>query len=144
MNADGTPAVRGNEMDFVNKAYAQTVELFRSMSPATRIAAGLLLAVIVVSLVCLFQFPMQGGDEFLLGGRPFSPSETTAIEAAFAQAGLGGSTLVGNQIRIPRGQKNAYLAAMADNGALPADFYKHLDDATQNDNLFASGKIGRA
>ena len=127
-------------MDFVNKAYAQTVELFRSMSPATRIAAGLLLAVIVVSLVYLFQFQVQGGDEYLLGGRPFSPSETTAIEAAFAQAGLGGSTIVGNQIRIPRGQKNAYLAAMADAGALPADFYKHLDDATSSDNPFASGK----
>jgi flagellar M-ring protein FliF len=88
----------------------------------------------------LFQFQAQGGDEFLLGGRPFSPSEITAIEAAFAQAGLGGSTLVGNQIRIPRGQKNAYLAAMADNSALPADFYKHLDDASQSENPFASGK----
>jgi hypothetical protein len=46
----------------------------------------------------------------------------TAIEAAFAQAGLGGSSVVGNRIRIPRGQKAAYLAAMADGAALPADF----------------------
>jgi flagellar M-ring protein FliF len=127
-------------MDFVNKAYAQTVELVRSMSPGTRAATALLLVVIVVSLVFLFQFQGQGGDEFLLGGRPFSASEVTAIEAAFAQAGLGGSTLVENRIRIPRGQKNAYLAAMADAGALPADFYKYLDEATLGDNPFATSK----
>jgi hypothetical protein len=30
-------------MDFVNKAYAQTLELFRSLSPGTRVVAGLLL-----------------------------------------------------------------------------------------------------
>jgi len=127
-------------MDFVNKAYTQTLELVCSMSPATRAATALLLAVIVVSLVYLFQFQAKTGDEYLLDGRPFSASEVTAIEAAFAQAGLGGSTIVGNRIRIPRGQKNAYLAAMADAGALPADFYKYLDEATTSDNPFASSK----
>jgi flagellar M-ring protein FliF len=127
-------------MDFVNKAYAQAAELFRSMSPATRIAAGLLLTVIVVSLVYLFQYQVASGDEFLLDGRPFSASEMTAIEAAFARAGLGGSTVVGNRIRIPRGQKAAYLAAMAESTALPADFYKYFDDAVSSDNPFASNR----
>jgi flagellar M-ring protein FliF len=127
-------------MDFVNKAYVQTIELFRSMSPATRIATGLLAAVIVVSLVYLFQYQVQSGDEFLLDGRPFSASEMTAIEAAFAQAGLNGSLVVGNRIRIPRGQKAAYLAAMADASALPADFYKYFDDAVSSENPFASNR----
>lgn len=127
-------------MDFVNKAFAQTAELLRSMSPGTRIAAGLLLAVIVISLVYLFQWQATGGDEYLLDGRPFSSSEMTAIEAAFAKAGLGGSTIVGNRIRIPRGQKAVYLAALADNNALPADFYKYLDEATAGDSPFASTK----
>ncbi|MEX2176801.1 MAG: hypothetical protein WD872_20710 [Pirellulaceae bacterium] len=127
-------------MDFLNKAYAQAAELFRSLSPGTRIAAGLLLAVIVMSLVYLFQFQVPSGDEYLLDGRPFSAAEMTAIEAAFAQAGLNDSTIVGNRIRIPRGQKSAYLAAMADGSALPADFYKHLDDAIESDNPFASNK----
>jgi flagellar M-ring protein FliF len=127
-------------MDFLNKAYAQAAELFRSMSPATRIAAGLLLAVVVVSLVYLFQYQVKSGDEFLLDGRPFSASEMTAIEAAFAQAGLNGSVVVGNRIRIPRGQKAAYLAAMADASALPADFYKYFDDAVSSENPFASNR----
>ena len=101
-------------MDFVNKAFAQLVELFRSLTPGTRVAVGLLLAVIVVSLVYLFQYQVSSGDEFLLDGRPFSGSELTAIEAAFAKASLGKSTIVGNKIRIPRGQKELYLAALAD------------------------------
>ena len=127
-------------MDFVNRAYAQAAELFRSMSPAARIAAGLLLAVIVVSLVYLFQYQVTSGDEFLLDGRPFSASEMTSIEAAFAQAGLSSSIVVGNRIRIPRGQKAAYLAAMADASALPADFYKYFDDAVSSENPFASNR----
>ena len=127
-------------MDFVNKAYAQAAELFRSLSPGTRIVAGLLLAGIVVSLIYLFQFQATAGDEYLLGGRPFSGSELKACEAAFAKAGLSQSVIVGNQIRIPRGKKDEYLAALADGNALPADFNQYLDEATAADNPFASTK----
>lgn len=127
-------------MDFVNQAYVPLVELLRSMSVGTRIATALLLVVVVVSLTYLFQYQVAGGDEYLLGGRPFSQSELTAIEAAFSKAGLGKSQIVGNQIRIPRGQKELYLAAVADANALPADFYKYLDDAIQADSPFSSAK----
>src|SRR5262245_55544009 len=127
-------------MDFLTKAYAQLLELIRSMSVGTRVATGLLLAMVVVSLAYLFQYRVVGGDEFLLGGRPFSPSELTAIETAFAKAGLGKSQVVGSQIRIPRGQKDAYLAALADGNALPADFYTYLDSAAANDSPWASSK----
>jgi flagellar M-ring protein FliF len=127
-------------MDFVNKAYAQLVELVRSMSAGTRVATVLLLVLTAVSLVYLFQYQMTAGDEFLLGGRPFTQSELTAIEAAFAKAGLGKSQIVGNRIRVPRGQKEVYLAALADGNALPADFYKYLDDAMAADSPFASSK----
>jgi flagellar M-ring protein FliF len=127
-------------MDFVNKAYAQLAELFRSLTPGSRIAAGLLLAVVVISIVYLFQFQASGGDEFLLGGRPFSASELTQIEAAFAKASLGKSVLEGSRVRIPRGQKDVYLAALAENNALPADFYKYLDEAAASDSPFASSK----
>jgi flagellar M-ring protein FliF len=127
-------------MDFVNKAFAQLNELFRSMTPGVRLTAGLLLALIVVSLFYLFQYRLTGGDEFLLDGRPFSSSEIAQIEAAFAQAGLKDSTVSGNRIRIPRGQKDQYLAALADNNALPADFYHYLDEASAADNPFTSSR----
>src|SRR5262245_34790437 len=127
-------------MDFVNQAYAQLLELFRSMSVGTRIATGLLLVLVAVSVFYLVQYQATVGDEFLLGGRPFTAAELTAIEAAFAKAGLGKSQVVGNQIRIPRGRKDVYLAALADNNALPADFYTYLDEATAADSPFASTK----
>lgn len=127
-------------MDFVNQAYSQLVELLRSMSVGTRIATALLLAIVVISLTYLFQYQVAGGDEFLLGGRPFTQGEMTAIEAAFAKAGLGKSLVVGSQIRIPRGQKELYLAALADGNALPADFYKYLDEAIDKDNPFSNPK----
>ena len=125
-------------MDFVNKAYAQAAELFRSMSVGSRVATAALLSLVVVSLVYLFQYQASSGDEFLLDGRPFSNSELKEIEAAFATAGLGKSIVVGNRIRIPRGQKEVYLAALAEGDALPADFYKFLDEATASDSPFAS------
>jgi flagellar M-ring protein FliF len=127
-------------MDFVNQAYSQLVELLRSMSVGTRLATGLLLAAVVISLVYLFQYQVSGGDDFLLGGRPFTQSEMTALEAAFAKAGLGKSQIVGSQIRIPRGQKELYLAAMADGNALPADFSTYLDQAINKDNPFSNPK----
>lgn len=125
-------------MDFVNKLYTQLTDIFRSMSAGSRLAVGLLLALIVVSLVYLFQYQVTGGDEYLLDGRVFSGSELTAIEAAFAKAGLGQSTVSGNQIRIPRGQKQRYLAAMAESQALPADFHKYMDDGLSGENPFSS------
>jgi flagellar M-ring protein FliF len=127
-------------MDFVNQAYAQLLELIRSMSAGTRLATALLLVIVVVSLAYLFQYQAGGGMEYLFGGRAFSQSELTSIETAFAKAGLGKSQIAGNQIRIPRGHKEQYLAALADGNALPADFYKYLDDAISADNPFSSSK----
>ncbi|HZN32344.1 MAG TPA: hypothetical protein VFB80_00945 [Pirellulaceae bacterium] len=125
-------------MDFINKAWLQLAELFRSMSVGARVATAALLALVVMSFVYLFQYQVTGGDEFLLNGRPFSTSELKEIEAAFAKAGLGQSTVVGNCIRIPRGQKEVYLAALADGNALPADFHNYFDQATTGDSPFAS------
>jgi flagellar M-ring protein FliF len=127
-------------MDFINQAYSQLVELIRSMSAGTRLATVLLLALVAISLTYLVQYQAAGGDELLLAGRAFTPSELAAIETAFAKAGLGKSQIIGSQIRIPRGKKELYLAALADGSALPADFYKYLDDAIKADNPFSNPK----
>lgn len=125
-------------MDFVNKTFSQVADLFRSMTPGARLTAGLLLAAVVVSLGYLFTHQLSGGDAYLLGGQPFSAHELPAMEAAFGKAGLGNYTVEGNRIRIPRGQQAAYMGALADAGALPADFHKYLTDATANVGPFTS------
>ena len=116
-------------MDFLNKSFAQVSELFRSMTPGARLTAGLLLAVVVVSVGYLFREGAAGPDAYLFGGEPLSDGQLTRVEAAIAQAGLSGSQREGNRIRVPAGQSAKYLAAVADRDALPPNFNTILETA---------------
>jgi flagellar M-ring protein FliF len=109
-------------MDFLNRAVTQVADLLKSMTPGARITAGLLLGVLVVSLAWLVKQETGGPDDYLLGGQQFSAADVNAMEMAFGQAGLNGYTLEANRIRVPRGQRAAYMAAIADGNALPDDF----------------------
>ena len=116
-------------MDFLNKALAQLSELFRSMTPGARITAGLLLAVVVISVGYLFQHGATGPDTYLFGGEPISNGQLDRVEAAIAKAGLSGFQREGFRIRVPSGQQAKYLAAVADAGALPPNFNTILENA---------------
>ena len=109
-------------MDFLNRAFEQIKDVFASMTPGARITAGLLLVVIVVAMVFLFQGDVISGDNYLFGGRGFSTSELEAIESAFAKAGLTKYELEGNRVRVPSANKDKYIAALAENNALPPNF----------------------
>src|SRR5215469_10012762 len=100
-------------MDFLNKSFAQIAELFRSMTPGARITAGLLLAVVVVSAGYLFTHQVTGGDAYLLDGQHFSTSELESMQAAFGKAGLGSFEVDAGRLRVPRGMKAKYMAALA-------------------------------
>lgn len=123
-------------MDALNKAISQLTELLRSMTPGARLTAGLLLAVLVVGLGYLFNSDLSGPDAYLLGGQGFSSEELQAMEAAFGQASLTGYELEGGRVRIPRGQQAAFLAALADGDALPANFGDYMAKAVNDSNPF--------
>ena len=125
-------------MDVLNKTFTQVKTLFGSMTPGARVTTGLLLAVVVVSVGFLFRQKISGSQEYLLGGRALSPSEIGAIEAAFAKANLDNYSVEGNRVRIPCGKKAAYIGAMADGQALPADFNVYLDEAISSGSPFES------
>lgn len=125
-------------MDFLNKAYAQLAELFRSMTPAARATTALLLAVVVVAGGYLFNHQMSGGNVYLLDGQHFSSEELKAMEAAFGAGRLEGYTVEGGRVRVPSGQKAKYMAAMADAGAMPASFGSHLLEAVNKPGPFTS------
>jgi len=99
-------------MDFINKAYAQFSELFKTMTVGARITAGLLLAVVIVSLVFLFRMQTTAGEEYLFGNREFGQNELAAMDRAFAESGLGEGQIVGNRMRVPYSQKSLYLQAL--------------------------------
>lgn len=127
-------------MDFLNQALAQVSDLFRSMTPGARITAGLLLAVVVISVGYLFQYQSAGPDEFLFGGQFLTDGQINQIEAAMAQAGLNEYERDGNRIRVPRGLRAAYLAAVADGGALPPNFHNYLENALSQGGPWESGE----
>ena len=125
-------------MDFVNRAFAQITDLFQSMTPGARITAGLLLAVLVVSLGFLFTHQGSGPDVDLFSGSPIPPSQISQIQAALAKKGLNAYEVEGNRIRIPRGQRDVYLAAVAEARALPPNFESAFDAALEGAGVFTS------
>jgi len=125
-------------MDFLNRAFNQLTDLFRSMTPGARITAGLLLAVVVISLVYLVHWQMSGPDVDLMNGVPVSANELPAMESAFHAAGLTDYEVRGTRILVPGGKKAAYMAALADAQALPANIDKVFDDAVGKSNVFMS------
>src|SRR3954452_15313322 len=130
-------------MDFLNKAIAQVSELFRSMTPGARITAGLLLAVVVVSMGYLFRQSASGPDAGLVGGEPLSDGQLARMELAFGKAGLSDFQREGNRIRVPSSEQAKYLAAVADAGALPPNFNTILENALDKGGPWESGEATR-
>ncbi|MEX2093047.1 MAG: hypothetical protein WD971_10245 [Pirellulales bacterium] len=130
-------------MDFLNQAIAQISDLFRSMTPGARITAGLLLAIVVISVGYLFQYQSAGPDEFLFGGQYLPDGQLNQIEAAIAKAGLNDQRREGNRILIPTGQKAEYLAAVVDGGAIPPNFHTYLENALNQGGPWESGEATR-
>jgi len=116
-------------MDFLNQTIGQARELFLSMTPAARVTGVLLLGVIGISLTFLFRQHVSGPDEYLFGGEYLPAREADRAFAAIAQAGLNDAERVGNRIRVPRGKKSAYLAAIAKADALPTNYDTLMDKA---------------
>ncbi len=121
-------------MELLNQALTQLKDLFRSMTPGARITTALLLVAVGVSLGYLFTYRGTAADLYLMNGEPFAPSQLPAMEAAFAKKGLNTYQFEGTRIRIPRGQQNDYMAALAENNALPENYGSILDKALGNVN----------
>jgi flagellar motor switch protein FliG/type III secretory pathway lipoprotein EscJ len=100
-------------MDVVNKALAQLAEQFRSLSPAARLAAAGLVVVVLASAAYLVQHQLSASDE-LLSADEIPADRLVAMEEAFAKANLTSYSLDGARIRIPRGQRPAYWAALVE------------------------------
>ncbi|WP_161603304.1 hypothetical protein [Blastopirellula marina] len=122
----------------MNKAFEQIKDLFFSMTPGSRIIAGLLIVVIVASFAFLFQGGMFEHDAALLAGAAVDPADQKAVLAAFAGEGLDDYRIEGSQIYIPRAKRAEYVAAMVKHNAIPPEFHESMEDAVDNANPFES------
>ena len=127
-------------MDFLNKAYGQVSDLFKSMTPGSRITAGMLLIVICVSLFYLFAFQINSASEYLYGGREFSQAELANMQSAFADANLNQFEVVGNRMRVPGRKMVSYLQALSQNNVTLEDFDSPIDEAIASANSFIDSK----
>jgi flagellar M-ring protein FliF len=127
-------------MDFLNKAFTQVSDLIKSLSPGARITAGLLLAVVVISVAYLINHRTDSADSYLMGGKVIEASLLPAMEGAFAKAGLSDYELEGNRIRVPRHQRDLYMGALVDAGALPATPLSELEEAAKASGPLQSSK----
>ena len=69
-------------MEFLNRAIAQITDLLRSMTPGARIATGLLLVLVPISLAYLFTYRNSSADDYLLNGVSLEPADMEAMQAA--------------------------------------------------------------
>ncbi len=123
-------------MEWLSKTYRQLVELVLGMSPAMRVTTGLLLGVVVLSSVALLRWKPTAPDTYLFGGRVLTDREIARLEAAFSKAALNDWEAVGNRIRVPRAKRFQYIAAAADEGALPEDFDTILEEMIKSSGPF--------
>jgi flagellar M-ring protein FliF len=128
-------------MDFLNRAYAQLSDLFKSMSPGARLTVPLLLIVTVVSIAYLFNQQVGGADAYLMGGEMFSAGELRQMEAAFGKANLAAYQVDSGRIKVPRGQQSVYMAALADSGAMPAEFGDFMKKAATNSSFIPPNRL---
>jgi flagellar biosynthesis/type III secretory pathway M-ring protein FliF/YscJ len=126
-------------MDVVNQGLARLADLVKAMTPTARLTAALSLAFVVASLVWLFGQHVAPGDTYLMGGQPFSAAQLQHMEGALGKAGLTEYQIEGARIRVPDGQQAKYMAALAEAGALPADFGEYLQKAVNNNGFMLYG-----
>ena len=126
-------------MNFLNEIGKQIRDLFASMTPSARIMAGLMVAVVVVSLGWILSGGASGPKaEYLLGGSTATDQELSSMEQAFGTAGLGDYERIGQRIKIPSGKKSEYMKALASSKALPGDLKSPLKDALDSNGPFDS------
>ncbi len=125
-------------MDFLNKAFEQVKDLFTSMTPGSRIIAGLLVVAIVTSVAFLFQGEMFEKEVPILSGAPIAPADQTAIMAAFSMEGLDNYDVKGSQIYVPRSRRVDYIAALVKHDAIPPGFQDAVDKAIGEASPFES------
>jgi flagellar M-ring protein FliF len=127
-------------MEVFNRAFTQLRDAFRSMTPGSRMTAGLLAAVIVGALAYLGTQQGAKPDTDLMHGVPVAKSHLPLMEAAFAKAKLSGYVVRGtSSILVPHGDESKYMAALVAANALPPNMSAARRDAMNSGSILEIG-----
>lgn len=106
------------------------------MTPGSRLAVGLFVALVLVGLAYFGSQQAVVPDVELLPGESVGTSELPPMLAAFKKANLNGYKIHGTSISVPRGQESAYMAALVSAKALPKKMGDFIDKATSEGSPF--------
>ncbi len=110
----------------------QVRELIATMTPASRIMAGLLAGVIVVSLGWIVSSQTNGQAEYILGGQIFDEEQLNRMERALGEAGLRKYERVGNRLKVPTVERDQYIKAIAEGNAMPSEWNDEIGEALKS------------
>lgn len=122
-------------METINNTVAQLRDLFRSMTPAARVTAGLLLAAVFVSMGYLFVGGGYDAEHLLFGGEQLVPGEIRAIEAALSGASIPFDTS-GSRVRVPAHRQYEAMGAIAAAGAMPPNLHEIMTKALDSGSFW--------
>lgn len=122
-------------MNYLTQLFNQARGLFMSMTPGSRVLAGLMLTAILVSTVFLVRDTQTVDMEYLFGGRAFKDGELQQAEMAMSNASLRDYKRDGNRIKIPTEKKDLYLKALADGKVLHQDLGGSVAQALASGNF---------
>lgn len=125
-------------MNPLNQVTKQLSELLASMTPSSRIMAGLLFATIIISLGWILSVQQSTSYEYLFGGSTMTDEQLIQVEKAFGDSGLPDYYREGLRIKIPRDRKDVYLKAISSANAVPASWHDYLDGSLTSANPFES------
>lgn len=106
-------------MDVLRRAIAQLHDLYRSMTPGSRLMAAMLAVALLVGLGYIGTQQVARPDADLLHGVPVAKSRLPLMEAAFGKAKLKDFAIRGSSIFVPHGQEAKYMEALSAANALP-------------------------
>ena len=112
-------------MDKLKETWGQIRDLYAGMPVGTRIVAGLLVAVLLVSLIFLVMpgkgTPVAAKDVYLFGDYRFSQSQQNAAIEAFGKEGLNDYNWEGFRLKVPVKRMELYTSALSKGNAIPKD-----------------------
>jgi flagellar M-ring protein FliF len=126
-------------MEFLNRAYSQLQGVYRSMPPSSRLTAGALAAIVLLSLGYLGLHQNAETSVDLVRGMSLSAGQIAAIEEAFSKANLKGHEIRENSIRVPRERQAEFASALADAKVLNQDFGDAQLDAVNGGSFIEIG-----
>ena len=125
-------------MDVFHRAYSQLQNLYRSMTPGSRMTAGLLAVAVLAGVVYLGTRQSVQSEVDLLHGMPVSNEQLLKMQAALGKAHLSESVVRGSSLYVPRGQEAAYMAALSAASALPQNMADVMETGAGGNSLLGS------